>query len=444
VHLYRPIVFDEPDRLVDPPSWIEHIPFAFWLIDALRPAVFVELGTQSGNSYAAFAQAVAKFGLPTACYAVDTWKGDAHSGLYDEKVFAEWREYHDRHFGSFSRLVRSSFAEAATHFTDESVDLLHVDGFHTFDSVQQDFATWLPKVSGRGIVLLHDINVRERDFGAWRLWQQLEHTYPSFAFLHGHGLGVLGVGRDYPEPVQWLFDQRSARPETIADIRQFFARLGSHLSRRHQERAGYESRFREMHQELLSQLAGERDRREKEVEELEVRRESNRAWLDRAIVELETRDRRAASDAAYSEKTIRELDAEAKTLAAFLHASLQREAASRTTIDRLKATLSRQLSAAHASSVGRAGAAVRGAVAIGRAVISAGTWRGRARSLAGFAANPRRLRDADRIARSGLFDADHYQRRYPDVTASGTDPLVHYVLWGAHEGRSPHPLFDPA
>jgi glycosyltransferase involved in cell wall biosynthesis len=76
--------------------------------------------------------------------------------------------------------------------------------------------------------------------------------------------------------------------------------------------------------------------------------------------------------------------------------------------------------------------------------MAAGTWRGRARSLAGFATNPRRLRDADRIARSGLFDADYYQRRYPDVTASDTDPLIHYVLWGAHEGRSPHPLFDPA
>ena len=36
-YLHRSIVFQEPDRLVDPPSWLEHIPFAFWIVDGLRP-----------------------------------------------------------------------------------------------------------------------------------------------------------------------------------------------------------------------------------------------------------------------------------------------------------------------------------------------------------------------------------------------------------------------
>jgi hypothetical protein len=74
--LYRSIVFQQPERTVDPPSWLEHIPFAFWIVEALRPAVFVELGTQSGNSYSGFAQAVQTLGLSTACYAIDTWQGD--------------------------------------------------------------------------------------------------------------------------------------------------------------------------------------------------------------------------------------------------------------------------------------------------------------------------------------------------------------------------------
>src|SRR5215831_14376461 len=85
--LYRPIAFQEPERRVHPPSWLEHTPFAFWIVDALRPSVFVELGCQSGNSYASFAQAVQCLGLPTACYAVDTWHGDAHAGFFDESIF---------------------------------------------------------------------------------------------------------------------------------------------------------------------------------------------------------------------------------------------------------------------------------------------------------------------------------------------------------------------
>ena len=41
--LHRPIVFLEPDRIVDPASWLDYTPFAFWIVDALRPSLFVEL-----------------------------------------------------------------------------------------------------------------------------------------------------------------------------------------------------------------------------------------------------------------------------------------------------------------------------------------------------------------------------------------------------------------
>ncbi|HXH07151.1 MAG TPA: glycosyltransferase [Vicinamibacterales bacterium] len=224
-YLYRQVVFLEPARLAPPPAWLEHVPFALWIIDALRPAVVVELGTQSGNSYAAFCQAVKELRLPAACYAVDTWRGDPHAGFYGEEVFEEWTSYHDRHFSAFSRIIRSTFEDAVQQFSDNSIDLLHIDGCHTYEAVSNDFARWRPKLSRRGVVLFHDTNVRERDFGAWRLWEELAGEYPSFQFLHGHGLGVLGVGSELPEPVRWLLSCGSAGEES-ALVRQFFASLG--------------------------------------------------------------------------------------------------------------------------------------------------------------------------------------------------------------------------
>ncbi len=41
-----------------------------------------------------------------------------------------------------------------------------------------------------------------------------------------------------------------------------------------------------------------------------------------------------------------------------------------------------------------------------------------------------------------LFDGAWYLERYPDVRASGINPLVHYLTTGHAEARSPHPLFD--
>lgn len=43
-----------------------------------------------------------------------------------------------------------------------------------------------------------------------------------------------------------------------------------------------------------------------------------------------------------------------------------------------------------------------------------------------------------------VFDAAFYLDHYPDVARSGLDPLGHFLLYGAREGRSPHPLFDAA
>jgi hypothetical protein len=225
--LHRPMVFQEPDRVVAPPSWLDYTPFAFWIMDALRPATFVELGCHSGNSYASLAQAVQVLGLTTTCYGVDTWRGDPHAGLYDEQVFEDWSTYHDRRFSTFSRLVRATFDEAVQQFSSGSIDLLHIDGYHTFDAVSHDFDVWRPKLSDRGIVLCHDIDVRERDFGAWRLWERLRDEYPSFDFRHGHGLGVLGIGHDLPEALRWLFSLRSGPPDTAQMVRLFFSRLGA-------------------------------------------------------------------------------------------------------------------------------------------------------------------------------------------------------------------------
>ena len=50
---------------------------------------------------------------------------------------------------------------------------------------------------------------------------------------------------------------------------------------------------------------------------------------------------------------------------------------------------------------------------------------------------------ARRLEALGLFDRDHYQVSSPDVAASGTDPLLHYVEYGWREHRAPNFYFDP-
>ncbi|MGF1541132.1 MAG: glycosyltransferase [Pleurocapsa sp.] len=209
-----------------PSAWYGHVPFAFWLIENLQPKTFVELGTHYGVSFCAFNQAIQKLQLNTKSYAVDTWEGDEHSGLYGEEVFTQLSAYHDPKYGSLSRLIRSTFDQAVSHFPDQSIDLLHIDGLHTYEAVKHDYETWFTKLSDRAIVVFHDINVRERGFGVWQLWQELSQQYPHFSFLHYHGLGVLGVGKNLPENAFALFEANS-NSELVFQIRESFVRLGT-------------------------------------------------------------------------------------------------------------------------------------------------------------------------------------------------------------------------
>ena len=174
-------------------SWSDHIPFAFDLVAALRPAVIVELGTHSGESYFAFCQAVHENKTDSRSYAVDLWQGDEHAGRYGEEVFQSVTRHNARHYTDFSQLLRESFDVAARQFSEGSIDLLHIDGLHTLEAVRHDFQQWAPKVRSGGVILLHDTAVRSEGFGVWRLWEELARggAGASFEFHHGFGLGVL-------------------------------------------------------------------------------------------------------------------------------------------------------------------------------------------------------------------------------------------------------------
>lgn len=216
-----------PDYLAES-AWTEHAPFAFWLMEALRPRAIAELGVHHGFSYFVFCQAVQRLRLEARCFAIDTWQGDENAGFYGEDVYNEVYR-HNRRYDGFSRLIRSDFADACGEFADGSIDLLHIDGYHTYEAVRRDFEAWLPKLSARGVVLMHDTAEFADGFGVHRLWNELCGRYPHFAFTHGHGLGVLGVGTDLPSNVRALL-QVSDDPAAVDTVRAAYAQLGGFIA----------------------------------------------------------------------------------------------------------------------------------------------------------------------------------------------------------------------
>ncbi len=312
-----PICFSLPRRLTPFSAWHEHIPFAMFLVSILKPRVIVELGTQYGDSYCAFCQAVQELKLDCKCYAVDTWTGDPHAGFYGPEVLSDLRQHHDPLYGAFSFLIQSTFDEALEHFADGTIDLLHIDGYHTYESVKHDFESWRPKLSSRGVVLLHDTNVRRSDFGVWKFWDEIKTVYPHFEFLHGHGLGVLAIGPDCPEELMAVLNA----PEEVAlGIRNFFFTLGRQLSNSVMlqkwqiEKRSLEGRIKQL------QLQIEREQAEKEAvfderDRLEVQLAERKHYvsaLEQNLMELSnclaTKEKEYVQARAYLEAQVAERD----------------------------------------------------------------------------------------------------------------------------------------
>ena len=212
------------------PAWIGHIPFASYIIKKIEPRVFVELGTHLGNSYFTFCQTIEESGLNTRCYAVDTWEGETHAGKYDESIFDFVSSYNEQNYSSFSNLQRKTFDKALEDFDNSSVDLLHIDGLHTYEAAKKDFETWEPKVCTGGIILFHDICCRNKDFGVWKLWEELKSQYPhTLSFNHSNGLGVLLKTKEakVPHHLKDLF-----APDKSHQWQAIFATAGENLQHR--------------------------------------------------------------------------------------------------------------------------------------------------------------------------------------------------------------------
>ena len=106
----------------------------------------MELGTDHGVSYFAFCQAIDELKIQPKANAVDLFTGDEHSGYYDQEVFNTVTKVNDDHFSHVSNILKTTFDEANQLFEYGSIDLLHIDGLHTYEAVKNDFELWLPKM----------------------------------------------------------------------------------------------------------------------------------------------------------------------------------------------------------------------------------------------------------------------------------------------------------
>jgi cephalosporin hydroxylase len=78
------------------------------------------------------------------------------------------------------------------------LDLLFIDGDHTYVGVRADFEMYSPFVRPGGIVAFHDIAVQPLPDEVVRLWNEIKPRYRHKEILHSTAIDAMGIG------VLWL------------------------------------------------------------------------------------------------------------------------------------------------------------------------------------------------------------------------------------------------
>ena len=141
----------------------------------LRPgARMLEIGSWLGNgSTRTFAEHL----IPQSgvLYCIDTWKGsvnvERHQKIVrDFDVFSTFMRNIEAYGGNrVIRPIMMTSKEAAEIFPDRFLDLVFIDGDHSYDVVREDICLWSPKVRDGGILCGHDCEIRAHRLSRDRL-----------------------------------------------------------------------------------------------------------------------------------------------------------------------------------------------------------------------------------------------------------------------------------
>ena len=277
--------------------WEGHRDFAYDLLQFVRPERLVELGSQYGCSLFSFCQAVRDFKLNTEINAVDMWSGDIGAEITGEEVYALVQKTAATYYPEVNlHLFQMCFDDARPNFADNSIDILHIDGGHTFEDVEHDFTTWLPKLKENGIVLFHDV-YSPIDQGSCDHWEKTKKEYDCyFDFTHSCGLGIL-----FPKGRYWYDKLEEVGFFKYYKDLYFYRSKYKYTQERFDELKGlYEERYRAIEQQ--SKMIDERDERIAADERLVAEKDAAIASQTKLIDE---RDARIAAD----EKLVAEKDA---------------------------------------------------------------------------------------------------------------------------------------
>ena len=175
----------------------------FTLIQGPRPDVVVEIGTARGGVLYGLSQLASAEALLVS---IDLPGGRNCGGQTEteRQLFASFgprtQEFHFIPGNSMALTTKRTLQELLGR---RKVDVLFIDGDHSYGAVRSDFEMYREFVSGRGIIALHDICMVPEEWGpsgeVGVFWRELAKKYQSREIIDPNGV----CRRKRPSGIEW-------------------------------------------------------------------------------------------------------------------------------------------------------------------------------------------------------------------------------------------------
>ncbi len=163
--------------------------------EKLKPRYILEIGTAQGGNFFLLARSAVR---DATLISLDLPGGPLGGG------YSQWKTHVYRRLtlpGQKSFFLRAdshapaSLGEVKRILKGNALDLLFIDGDHSYEGVKQDYLMYAPLVRQGGLIAFHDIipNVVP-ECTVDRFWNELSQQVPVEEFVEDRNQGRMGIG----------------------------------------------------------------------------------------------------------------------------------------------------------------------------------------------------------------------------------------------------------
>jgi predicted O-methyltransferase YrrM len=166
------------------------------LIQSLHPSIILEIGTAKGGTLFLFSRVCAPSGILMSIDLPGGWYGGGYPA---------WKAFLYRKFARSHQIIHLLRGDSHSREMSEKViellggkriDVLFIDGDHSYEGVKKDFINYRNVVRKEGIIVFHDIvyNKFDPDIEVSRFWNEIKSQYETSEIVDDQDQGRFGIG----------------------------------------------------------------------------------------------------------------------------------------------------------------------------------------------------------------------------------------------------------